>query len=127
MFEGDYPPVVNGEFIHSTNNVLSKENRKASFILFLLAVDSPDADQSLSLKEMIDVIHFEIAPLLYRYSKSSYFNEAEYSLKDGDWISRFWDRKVYRKLVFTKLKYDPDTRFACRHCVGNLNGDNLGN
>ena len=73
------------------------------------------------------IAHYEFGPLMYKYSDNSYFNEAEYLLGPGEWISRFWDEKTYVMLVETKRDYDPETRFSCRHCVGNLNGDNLGN
>ena len=36
---GDYPPLKNGEFIHSTNNVLGSKNKKASFTLYLSDIE----------------------------------------------------------------------------------------
>ena len=80
-----------------------------------------------TLAEQMAITHYEFAPLVHKYTANSYFNEAEYFLKRGQWISRFWDLKTYAKLVEIKKKYDPEIRFACRHCVGNLDGDNLGN
>ena len=69
-----------------------------------------------------------VGPALYKYSKSSYFNEAEYTLNPGQWIRRFWDVSTYEDVIVpAKKRYDPDTRFACRHCAGDITGDNLGN
>ena len=63
----------------------------------------------------------------WKHSNASYFNECLYTTKAGVWQKRFWDDDTYTRLVSVKSTVDPETRFACRHCVGNIDGDNLGN
>jgi len=127
---GDYPKVVNGEFMHATDSVLGSKNKKTAFCVYLtnFGIEDPEKGGPFSLQEKMNEAHYEIQPIMYKYSQTSYFNEAEYSLKPGQWIKRFWDVSVYeQELVETKKKYDPETRFSCRLCVGDLYGDNLGN
>ena len=100
--------------------------RKSYFNFYLGEVVSPSGN-TLTLKEKTDIAHYEYSPILYKYSDSSYFSEAEYTLSPGQWIERFWEAKDYKFLVGVKKQTDPDIRFACRHCVGDMQGDNLGN
>ena len=109
-----------------TDNVIGTQNKKTSFCVYGFNTKSIHFE-SISLQEKMDAVHYQLAPAFYKHSMSSYFNEAEYTTKGGQWISRFWDASTYAELIETKKKYDPKIRFACIQCVGDINGDNLGN
>ena len=68
-------------------------------------------------------MHYTLGPVLYRHSDASYFNEAEYTLDDGQWEERFWGRANHCRLKKIKKKYDPELNLRCRHCVGSEVGD----
>ena len=73
---------------------------------------------NLTYEQKMEWMHFSLGPAMYKYSNSSYFNEAEYNLGPGQWQDRFWGAAIYGKLLKIKQKFDPELIFSCRHCVG---------
>ena len=55
----------------------------------------------------------------HKLGPNSYFSQSAYLL--ADWQRRYWGPKLYAQLAATKLKWDPQKRFSCHHCVGDNN------
>ena len=53
--------------------------------------------------------------LYYKLGSNSYFSESSYH--QPDWKYRYWGAN-YDRLPLIKKKYDPFSRFGCRHCIG---------
>lgn len=68
---------------------------------------------------LLHVLHYmaddSLLDEFYSLGASSYFAETTFNL-DG-WKHRYWGDN-YDQLLRVKLKYDPDGRFWCHHCVG---------
>ena len=113
---GDLPD----ENVQVTESALSPGFRKAYWQVFNGNVNSNNVNMTDKQKD--EWLHATFAPRMYKYSTSSYFNEAEYTLDPGQWERRFWGEENHCKLLEHKRKYDPDQVFGCRHCVGNEDG-----
>merc|ERR1711962_592310 len=118
QIHGDLPAIDNatGEGVHSTGGPVSPGFRKASFNVLNLDVTS--ARQNKTFKQDEEWMKFILGPEMYKFSNASYFNEAEYTLEPGHWEERFWGKENHCKLVDIKKSQDPNSIFACRHCVG---------
>jgi len=90
--------------------------RTAAFQVFNFGVNSDQV--KLTYFQEIEWMHYTLAPILYKYSDSSYFNEAEYTLNPGQWERRFWGEENHCKLTKYKYQYDPNQVFGCRLCIG---------
>ena len=108
------------ENVQVTESALSPGFRKAYWQVFNNDVNSNKIKMTNRQKD--EWMHATFAPLMYQYSTSSYFNEAEYTLEPEQWERRFWGEENHCKLLEHKRKYDPDQVFGCRHCVGNEAG-----
>lgn len=68
---------------------------------------------------LIHVLHYmaddSLLDEFYSLGASSYFAETTFNL--ATWKERYWGDN-YDQLLSVKLKYDPDGRFWCHHCVG---------
>ena len=119
QIHGDLPAIddATGEGVHSTGGPVSPGFRKASFNVLNLDVTS--ARQNKTFKQDEEWMKFILGPEMYKFSNASYFNEAEYTLEPGHWEERFWGKENHCKLVDIKKSQDPNSIFACRHCVGN--------
>ena len=56
-----------------------------------------------------------VASEYYSLGRNSYFSESAYELPN--WKDRYWGDN-YNTLLSIKQKYDPNSLFWCRHCVG---------
>lgn len=122
-FEGDLPAInqATGEGVHSTGGAISPGFRTTSLNMFNLGVNSENLN--LTSEQKFEWMHYSLGPEMYKFSNSSYFNEAEYTLDPGQWQHRFWDAAQHEKLIKIKQKYDPDLNLNCRHCVGSHVGE----
>ena len=107
---------ADGKPVYDSGGPISPGFRTASYQAFNLGVNSNNL--TLSFDEQEDWMHFSLGPVLYKHSDASYFNEAEYTLEDGQWEERFWGRANHCRLRKIKKKYDPELNLRCRHCVG---------
>ncbi|TNV81423.1 hypothetical protein FGO68_gene14355 [Halteria grandinella] len=85
-------------------------------------VGSPQ-DQQVSISEGFRsaIVHYLVAyqdstqiKALYSLGNNSYFSESAYTM-DG-FAERYWGSN-YQRLQEIKAKYDPESDFACTHCV----------
>ena len=118
QFRGDWPDInpKTGRFYHDTDSAMSHGGRSASFGILNHSINSVKA--KLTFNEVENFLKFKLAPAMYKYTNSSYFNEAEYTLNPGQWEKRFWGKEIHCNLLKIKQTYDPNMNFACRHCVG---------
>jgi len=108
----------NGNKTYNTGGAISDGFRNASFQFFNTGVHRNGMHRNLTFQEKQFWMHYTLAPAMYKFSKVSYFNEAEYTLDPGQWEERFWGKEKHCKLLEIKKKYDPHHRLTCRHCVG---------
>ena len=110
-----------GKGIHSTGGAISNGFREVGIQINNQGVHCEN--RKLTFEEEESWMHFTLAPAMYKFSDSSYFNEAQYTMNPGQWEERFWGKDIHCKLTKIKKKYDPDFTFACRHCIGNEVGN----
>ena len=63
-------------------------------------------------------VHNVLSPTLYELGEAAYYSESEYSMDNGQWQERLWDKETYDRLLNIKNLWDPEHLFECRHCVG---------
>ena len=105
-----------GKGVFPAGGAISNGFREVGIQIFNKGVNSNN--KNLTFEEQENWMHFTLAPAMYKFSNTSYFNEAEYTLSPGQWEERFWGKDIHCKLMDIKKKYDPDFTFACRHCIG---------
>eukprot|EP00092_Neocalanus_flemingeri_P023096 GFUD01025042.1.p1 GENE.GFUD01025042.1~~GFUD01025042.1.p1 ORF type:complete len:715 (-),score=125.78 GFUD01025042.1:4-1974(-) len=105
-----------GKGVYATGGAISEGFREVGIQIYNTGVNSNNI--SMTFEEQENWMHFTLAPAMYKFSNASYFNEAEYTLNDGQWEERFWGKEIHCKLSQIKRKYDPDFTLACRHCIG---------
>ena len=114
---GDLPD----ENVKVTESTLSPGFREAYWQVFNNDVNSNKVKMTNRQKDQW--MHATFAPLMYKYSTASYFNEAEYTMDPEQWERRFWGEENHcKKLLEIKRKYDPHQVFGCRHYVRNEAG-----
>ena len=119
QLHGDLPAIdeTTQEGVYSSGGPVSLGFRQASFNVLNLDVTSLTQNDTFEQDE--EWMQYTLGPQMYKFTNSSYFNEAEYTLKPGHWEERFWGKENHCKLVEIKKKNDPNNNFACRHCIGN--------
>lgn len=86
-----------------------------------------DANVSLSPGMRNGFMHFLFAGQwneqamrgFYALGNNSYFAESAYLMSETTWKDRYWGSN-YPNLLQVKNKYDPEGRFWCYHCVGDV-------
>jgi len=111
---------------HGPNNggAIKTGFRNAATQVFNLGIKNDH--KKLTFEEQETWMHYTLGPAMYKFSDTSYFNEAEYTLDPGQWEERFWGKDIHCELLRLKKKYDPKFLFNCRHCVGNEVGTEPG-
>ena len=72
----------------------------------------------MPLDEEAEWVHNVLSPALYELGEAAYYSESEYSMENGQWQERLWDKQTYDRLLNIKNLWDPEHLFECRHCVG---------
>ena len=108
--------------VYNSGGPIHPLSRNASFLVYSRPRISNN-NRTVWVLESDEWMHQTLAPAIYKYSKSSFFNQPEYTMYPGQWERRFWGEENHAKLLETKKRYDLHYNFACNQCVVSVVGE----